>query len=74
MGATGIELPRFPAGVTPVSDSGGSKSGNTGAPSSGSPGPAAPADPDLAAVVAAWPDLPPALRAGVLALVRAAGA
>ncbi len=35
--------------------------------------PEAPADPELAAVVRAWPDLPPAIRAGVLALVKAAG-
>ena len=35
--------------------------------------PDAPTDPELAAVVAAWPDLPPAIRAGVLALVKAAG-
>ncbi|MCC6285646.1 MAG: hypothetical protein IT439_10190 [Phycisphaerales bacterium] len=28
--------------------------------------------PDRAAVVAAWPDLPPVIRAGVLALVKAA--
>lgn len=34
--------------------------------------PTPPADPDLAAVVAAWPQLPPAIRAGVLALVKAA--
>ena len=32
-----------------------------------------PADPELAAVVAAWADLPPAVRAGVLAMVRAIG-
>ncbi len=29
-------------------------------------------DPDLAAVVAAWPVLPEALKAGILAMVRAA--
>jgi hypothetical protein len=29
-------------------------------------------DPDLAAVVAAWPELPPAVRAGILAMVKAA--
>src|SRR5262245_10116968 len=31
-----------------------------------------PDDPDLAAVVAAWPGLPDAIRAGILAMVRAA--
>jgi hypothetical protein len=31
-------------------------------------------DPDLAKVNAAWPDLPAAIKAGVLALVKAASA
>ena len=31
------------------------------------------ADPDLAAVVKAWPELPRAVRAGILAMVRASG-
>ena len=31
----------------------------------------APKDPELAAVVEAWPDLPEALRAGILAMVKA---
>jgi hypothetical protein len=30
-------------------------------------------DPDLAAVEAAWPELPEAIRAGILAMVKAAG-
>jgi hypothetical protein len=30
-----------------------------------------PADPELAAVVAAWADLPAALKAGIVALVKA---
>jgi hypothetical protein len=34
--------------------------------------PATAADPDLAAVVDAWPRLPRALRAAVLAMVRSA--
>jgi hypothetical protein len=34
--------------------------------------PAARTDPDLARVVTAWPDLPPHIRAAVLALIRAA--
>ncbi|GIK17963.1 MAG: hypothetical protein BroJett004_01270 [Planctomycetota bacterium] len=53
-------------------ESGGNKSGNTGARFGDSAGVATPTDPELAAVVAAWPDLPPAIRAGVLALVKAA--
>ena len=31
----------------------------------------APKDPDLAAVVDAWPDLPEALKAGIVAMVKA---
>lgn len=34
--------------------------------------PPIPVDPGLAAVVAAWPELPPAIRAGVVAMVKAA--
>jgi hypothetical protein len=30
------------------------------------------ADPDLAAVVNAWPELPEAIKAGILAMVKAA--
>src|SRR3954466_772099 len=39
------------------------------------PLPYGPADmpPDLAVVVSAWPDLPEPIRAGILAMVRAAG-
>jgi hypothetical protein len=32
-----------------------------------------PKAPDLAAVVSAWPALPQALRAGIVAIVKAAG-
>jgi len=31
-------------------------------------------DPDLAAVVSAWPDLPEAIRSGIVAMVKAASA
>lgn len=34
--------------------------------------PANPADPELAVLVEAWPTLPQAIRAGILAMVRAA--
>ena len=33
-----------------------------------------PTDPDLAAIIAAWPTLPAAMRAGVLAMVKVASA
>ena len=38
------------------------------------PAPVANSDPDLAAIAAAWPDLPPAIRAGIVAMVGAATA
>lgn len=68
----GLEHPANPAGNTRVSDSGGSKSGNNGAGFGPLTPPAKPTDPELAAVVAAWTDLPPAVRAGIVAMVRAA--
>ena len=72
----GFEHTAISAGNAGVSESGGIKSGNIGAgfgPPTHSATPNLPTDPELAAVVAAWPDLPPAIRAGVLALVKAAG-
>lgn len=50
----------------------GNKSGNTGTPTGDPARPTPPTDPELAAVVAAWPNLSSAIRAGVLALVKAA--
>ncbi len=74
----GSELSRIPSGNPGIDDSGGSKSGNIQA-SFGSPTPtpatpappAKPTDPALAAIVAAWPNLPPAIRSGVVAMVTA---
>lgn len=88
MGRAGLEHPPESSGNTRVSETGGSKSGNIrggsapGTPSDAPP-PTAPGaetegaaegqDADLRAVVAAWPTLAPAIRAAVLAMVRAAG-
>ena len=33
----------------------------------------APTDPDLAYIINQWPDLPAAIRAGIVAMVKAAG-
>lgn len=72
MGRAGLEHTANPAGNSQVSNSGGSKSGNNGA-DFGPPSPQTPpTDADLSAVVAAWPDLPTALRAGIAAMVKAA--
>lgn len=54
-----------------IRESRGIKNGDTLA-SFHTPATPKPADPGLADVVRAWPDLPPAIRAGVLALVKAA--
>jgi hypothetical protein len=37
------------------------------------PAPAVPADPDLTALIGAWPALPAPIRAGIVAMIRAAG-
>lgn len=73
MGRTGPVHPQFPAGNTTGAPAGGSNSGNKDAPFGDSAGVIKPtgADP-LAAWLAACPvELPPAIVAGVLALVKA---
>jgi len=72
MGETVLEHPRFSAGNTSIPKSGGSKYGNIGAGFAPLIPSANPTAPELAAVVAAWPDLPPAVRAGIVAMVKAA--
>jgi len=65
MGDTGLEQAAEVSGKTGGSRESGANSGALGARD-------APWDPDLAAVEAAWPALPAAIKAGILALVRAA--
>jgi hypothetical protein len=62
---TGTELPAFSSGNTGVAVQGGAKSGALS-------GDSALNDPDLLAVVNAWPTLPETTRRGILALVRTA--
>jgi hypothetical protein len=71
----GFALSQNPSGKPGVCDSGGAESGAVGGDSPGttSIGQARIADPDLAAVVAAWTNLPPAIKAGILAMVGASG-
>jgi hypothetical protein len=72
VGDTGLEpAPKSPR-ETRVSDSGSSNSGNNRAGFGAPIAPERPADPDLVALVAAWPALPSAVRAGIVAMVRAA--
>lgn len=61
----GIRTPRKNAGKTQVTNQSGAESGALGARE-------APIDPELAAVVEAWPALPDAIKAGILAMIRAA--
>ena len=59
----GAEHPAENLGKTAVSDQSGAQCGALDARE-------APFDPDLAAVVDAWPALPQAIKAGILAMVR----
>jgi hypothetical protein len=65
MAGTGLELSQESTGNSSGADRSGAKCGALGAQNG-------PLDPDLAAVVEAWPGLPEALRAGILAMTRAA--
>ena len=60
----GLEQPQDSPEKTTVSEQGGAESGAQAAPTSVS-------DPDLAAVVKAWPELPESVRAGIAAMVKA---
>lgn len=81
MGDTGFEHPAYLSGKSHVRSSGGNNSGNkrteTGPQTPPAP-PAAmhipPTDPELTGVIVAWADLPPAVRAGIVAMVQAAAA
>lgn len=69
----GTRTPLENTGKTGVSDQSGAKSGAVGAQTADFGDSATdPMDPELAAVVDAWPALPAAIKAGILAMVRAA--
>lgn len=72
MGWLGPEQPQSPPGNMGVASEGGAQCGALAPNSAPSLTPVS-ADPDLAAVIAAWSDLPPAIRAGIVAMVRATG-
>jgi len=71
MGRGGLEHTADSPSNLHISHAGGIKSGNTQSTHPSATQTKAPTDPGLDAVVAAWPSLPPAIRAGVLALVKA---
>jgi hypothetical protein len=62
----GIEHPSNPLENSPLSAQGGAESGALALTNHA-------IDPALASVIRAWPTLPEAIRAGILAMVRAAG-
>jgi len=53
-------------GKTQIPGTGGAESGAVGSKN-------APIDPELQAVIDRWPDLPDALKAGILAMVQPSG-
>lgn len=61
---TGFEPPNKNTGETPRRGEGGAESGALGAHST-------PIDPDLQAIIEAWPKLNESTKAGILATVRA---
>ena len=69
MAGTGFELPPENTGITRASVPSGAESGALGAERALAE---APSDPDLARLIEAWPALPEAIKAGILAMVAAA--
>ncbi len=61
----GTEHPHDSPKKTPVSEAGGAQSGAPAAQSTVQ-------DPDLQQLIDAWPTLPPVVRAGIVAMVKAA--
>lgn len=66
MGDEGLESNPKSSRNDRVGNQGGAESGALGARE-------APLDPQLAAVARAWPTLPEPIKAGILAMIRAAG-
>jgi hypothetical protein len=65
MGDTGLEQASESSRNPQVSDQGGAESGELCAENQ-------PIDPNLTVIIEAWPTLPEAIKAGILAMVRAA--
>ena len=61
----GLEQPLLSPGKSPVPVQGGAESGAVGAQSTL-------VDADLRAIIEAWPELPDAVKAGILAMIHAA--
>ena len=71
MGRAGLEKHQFSSDFSHVQDGSGSKSGNTQTPTP-PPQDNSPVDPDLAALIAVWSNVPAALRKAALAMLQAA--
>ncbi len=72
MGRTGFEHPHDPSVKSMVASEGGANCGALSGDSDTKPAPATPPDPDLSVVIAAWPNVPVVVRAGIVAMVKAA--
>jgi len=73
MGEAGLEPSPKSIGNPPTPPQGGAKSGALGAQKPVTTGPTDPgSDPDLDALIRAWPILPDAIRTGIAAMVKAA--
>lgn len=73
MGVTGLERPPQSSGNTAILTTGGTESGTLGAGNDPNANQQAMSlDRDLAAIIEAWPMLPPAIRVEILAMVKAA--
>jgi hypothetical protein len=69
MGAAGSEPPRDSLGKSAITSDNGTNSGTLGDESTSN---RQSADSDLADVVSAWPHLAPEVKAGIMAMVKAA--
>ena len=73
IGRAGFEHPAKTPEKMHISPKCGAKCGALSGDSDPIPAPATPSNPDLAALIDAWPTLPAAVKAGILAMVKSVG-
>jgi hypothetical protein len=66
LGGTGLELTPLEHSKIAISASGGTESGTLNTPNTPQP----PKDPDLIMVVEHWPNIPPNIKAAIMALIQ----
>ncbi len=72
MGDTGLEHPAGTPANPPLSTQGGTESGTLTPTPARAPAATPALPPDLAGLIQAWATMPPAMRAGIAAMVQAA--